>query len=86
MRRTNYWTAAILMTSVILPLLTSGCSRDNPLANDSGRTALLRAAVGNPGLPEIVVSAPRQDSQTIAMSDRNVSAAEDTAPARARRP
>jgi hypothetical protein len=87
MRRANYWTGVIvLVTAVTLPLLTVGCTQDNSQANTGGKSALTAPAVGDQGLPEVVVSASRSGPETIAMSDRNANAAEQLSPTRAHRP
>jgi hypothetical protein len=87
MRRANYWTGIIvIVTAVTLPLLTTGCTQDNSLANTGGKSALTAPAVGDQGLPEIVVSARRSGPETIAMSDHNASSAERLSPTRAHRP
>lgn len=85
MQRASYWTEIAIITAATLPVLTTGCSRDNSLASDSGRTAMTRAAVDQ-GLPEIVVSARKPGPGTMAMSTPNATAAEGMSASRVRRP
>jgi hypothetical protein len=87
MRRANFWTGVVvLVTAVTLPLLTTGCTQDNSLANTGGKSAMAAPAAGDRGLPEVVVSASRSGPETIAMSERKANAAEQLSPTRAHRP
>jgi len=92
MRRASYWTGVVVVTAVTGSFLTTGCTRDGSLDNGANlartgaKSALTAAvAVGDRGLPEIVVSARKPGAETTAMSDRNAAAAQGMSPIPAHR-
>jgi hypothetical protein len=75
MRRANDLLGVASIFIGTVAVLLSGCTQPDP-QSDSGR----RAAVGNAGiaandLPEVVITAPRLPSKTIALSARDAAPA-----------
>ncbi len=85
MRRANCWTEVVVVTAITIPVLITGCTRDD--SHDAiAMSAPHSSAAGDDRLPEVVVTVRRPGRETMAMSDRDGSSAAGISATRGHRP